>query len=111
MADLPTKDELEFATSSLGHFGSELDSFTSSVRSYANEAHVQLSDHDAAAHVLAFAVDTRDSIASALKDLAELEAHALALYHESIDGQAYWQRVSTALIENGVRLQRTEGDA
>ena len=109
MQDLPTKDELEFAMFSLSHFGSDLDSLESSVRSYAKEADVQPSDHDAAAHVLAFAVAARESIANSLKDLEKLELQALTVYHESVDGLAYWQRVTTATIDemNGLQRQAT----
>ncbi|MGD0167636.1 MAG: hypothetical protein ABSC51_10200 [Gaiellaceae bacterium] len=103
---LPTKDELEFASFSLGHFGSDLDGFVSDVRAYADKADVQPSDHDAAAHVLAFAVDARDSIASALKDLEKLAVQALHVLHEAVDGEDYWQRVATALIEEGTRIQQ-----
>ena len=103
--ELPTKDELELAAFSLSHFGSELDTFESSVRAYADKADVTSADRDAAAHVLAFAVAARESVASLLKDLEKLEVQALAVYHEAIDGQDYWQRVATALIEEGTRLQ------
>jgi len=108
MASLPTKDELELAAFSLSHFGSEVDSFELSVRSYVDEADTQPSsdqDHDAAAHVLAFTAGARDSIADALKDLEKLEHQALLVY-ESVDGRAYWQRVTTATIEDLDRLKR-----
>jgi hypothetical protein len=111
MAFLPTKDELELAMFSLSHFGSELDSFESSVRSYANEDDAQPPDHDAAAHVLAFAVDARDCIAGALKDLDGLEQHALAVYHDAIDGESYWQRVTKGTIDDLSRLQQLAASA
>jgi hypothetical protein len=106
MQDLPTRDELELAMFGLAHFGSELDSFKSDVLLNVDEGHIQPSDHDAAVHILAFAVAARESIASSLKDLDELEAQALSIYHESVDGKAYWQRVTTATIDEMGELQR-----
>ena len=110
MQDLPTKDVLELAMFALSHFGSELDSFESSVRSYADETEAKPSDHDKAAHVLAFAVDARDSIASALKDLEKLERQALYVYHDAVTaggrGAAYWQRVTSSTIDDLNALQR-----
>jgi len=106
MQDLPTKDELELAMFALAHFGSALDGFKSDVRHNADEGKIRPLDHDAAVHILAFAVAARESFTSSLKDLDELEAQALAIYHESVDGKAYWQRVTTATIEDLKTLQR-----
>ena len=111
MQDLPTKDVLELAMFALSHFGSELDSFESSVQSYADKANVQLSDRDAAAHVLAFAADARDSIARSLDDLGKLETSALNVYHDAVDGRGYWQRVTTGTIDDLSRLQRQAASA
>jgi hypothetical protein len=106
MQDLPTIDELELAAFSLSHFGSELDSFESTVHcAAALSGDTTPADRDAIAHVLAFAADARNSIGDVLKDLEKLEAHALTVYHDTVDGEAYWQRVSTALIEDGTRLR------
>ena len=111
MTSLPTKSDLELAMFVLAHFGSDLDSFKSDVRLNVLEGEIRPSDHDAAVHILAFAVAARESIASSLKDLDELEAQALNIYHESVDGRAYWQRVTTATIEDLGELQRVAADA
>jgi hypothetical protein len=108
---LPTPDELELAMFKLSSFGSDLDSFESLVRHYTDTADAQPADRDAAAHILAFAVDVRDSLADMLKDIEKLEKYALSAYQDAIDGREYWERVTAGTIEDLNRLQQMRDDA